>query len=180
MGWRTGTGCGIVRDSDFSEILDLTPLFSEPYVAVVPASHSCARQKSISPGMLRDESFVYYPRTAGARAFEKPLTKIGGIRLSTAYRAGSVTLVIDPALGRSRAGGICGSRMCAANLFSRRRVPATSECKGSKQHRSCLHEGGFAPNRRAFHADCHRFSNEVKTAGRHRFLGRNQKSRFLY
>ena len=65
---------GILRDSDPSEMLHLTPLFSEPYVAVLPAAHRCARQKSISAGMLRDEPFVYYPRTAGARAFEKPLT----------------------------------------------------------------------------------------------------------
>ena len=36
--------------------------------------HACARQKSISPGALRDEPFVYYPRSVGARAFEKPLT----------------------------------------------------------------------------------------------------------
>lgn len=65
---------GILRDSDPSENLHATPLFSEPYVAVLPATHRCARQKSISAGMLRGEPFVYYPRSAGARAFEKPLT----------------------------------------------------------------------------------------------------------
>src|SRR5580693_2811404 len=46
----------------------------EPYVAVLPVTHACAGQKSISPGILRNEPFVYYPRTAGGRAFEKPLT----------------------------------------------------------------------------------------------------------
>jgi len=40
---------------------------------VLPASHRCAGQRSISPAALRDEPFVYYPRSAGARAFEKPL-----------------------------------------------------------------------------------------------------------
>ena len=74
-GLENGTlDAGILRDSDALETLIVTPLFSEPYVAVLPASHKCAKQKSISPGMLRDEPFVYYPRSAGARAFEKPLT----------------------------------------------------------------------------------------------------------
>ena len=74
-GLENGTlDAGILRDSDALEMLNVTPLFSEPYVAVLPASHACAKQKSISPGMLRDEPFVYYPRSAGARAFEKPLT----------------------------------------------------------------------------------------------------------
>ncbi len=65
---------GILRDSDTAPHLEVTRLFSEPYVAVLPATHRYARQKSLSPGMLRGEPFVYYPRSAGARAFEKPLT----------------------------------------------------------------------------------------------------------
>jgi DNA-binding transcriptional LysR family regulator len=65
---------GILRDSDTSEMLNVKPLFSEPFVAVLPAKHPCAGRKSVSARMLRDEPFVYYPRTAGARAFEKPLT----------------------------------------------------------------------------------------------------------
>jgi len=74
-GLENGTlDAGILRDSDVLDTLHVTPLFSEPYVAVLPATHQCAKQKSISPGMLRDEPFVYYPRSAGARAFEKPLT----------------------------------------------------------------------------------------------------------
>jgi DNA-binding transcriptional LysR family regulator len=65
---------GILRDSDPSDVLNLRPLFFEPYVAVLPATHRCAKQKSILAGALRDEPFVYYPRSAGARAFERPLT----------------------------------------------------------------------------------------------------------
>jgi len=41
---------------------------------VLPARHPRARQKSISPAALRGEPFVYYPRSAGNRAFEKPLS----------------------------------------------------------------------------------------------------------
>ena len=74
-GLENGTlDAGILRDSDNAEMLTVTTLFSEPYVAVLPATHRYATQKSISPGALRDEPFVYYPRSAGARAFEKPLT----------------------------------------------------------------------------------------------------------
>lgn len=74
-GLENGTlDAGILRDGDASEMLAVTELFTEPYVAVIPATHACARQKSISPRVLRDEPFVYYPRTAGMRAFEKPLT----------------------------------------------------------------------------------------------------------
>jgi DNA-binding transcriptional LysR family regulator len=74
-GLENGTlDAGILRDSDPLDTLNVTSLFSEPFVAVLPATHPCARQKSISPGMLRDEPFVFYPRTAGARAFEKPMT----------------------------------------------------------------------------------------------------------
>lgn len=74
-GLENGTlDAGILRDGDPVEGLHVTTIFSEPYVAVLPATHPCARQKSISPGMLRGEPFVYYPRSAGARAFEKPFT----------------------------------------------------------------------------------------------------------
>ena len=65
---------GILRDGDPSDLLEVTTIYSEPFVAVLPASHPRARQKSISPGSLRDEPFVYYPRSAGTRAYEKPLT----------------------------------------------------------------------------------------------------------
>jgi DNA-binding transcriptional LysR family regulator len=74
-GLENGTlDAGILRDGDAVATLNVTTLFSEPYVAVLPVAHACARQKSISPAVLRDEPFVYYPRSAGARAFEKPLT----------------------------------------------------------------------------------------------------------
>ena len=74
-GLEDGTlDAGILRDSDPVETLNTVPLFSEPFVAVLPAAHPLARGKSLSPASLRDEPFVYYPRSAGARAFEKPLT----------------------------------------------------------------------------------------------------------
>jgi DNA-binding transcriptional LysR family regulator len=66
-------GCGHSRDGDPVEGLSVSTVFSEPYVAVLPANHPRAKQKSISPAALRGEPFVYYPPSAGARAFDKPL-----------------------------------------------------------------------------------------------------------
>src|SRR6201996_563109 len=74
-GLENGTlDAGILRDGDPLEGLQITTIFSEPFVAVLPAGHACAKQKSISVAVLRNEPFVYYPRSAGARAYEKPLT----------------------------------------------------------------------------------------------------------
>lgn len=63
---------GILRDADPAPTLQLTALFAEPFVAVLPATHPRARQKSLDPAHFRDEPFVYFPRSAGVRAFEKP------------------------------------------------------------------------------------------------------------
>ncbi len=74
-GMQSGTlDAGILRDGDPVEGLSVTTLYSEPFVAVLPATHPHARRRRLSLAMLRDEPFVYYPRTAGARAFEKPLS----------------------------------------------------------------------------------------------------------
>ncbi|NYF78596.1 LysR substrate-binding domain-containing protein [Granulicella arctica] len=77
-GLENGTlDAGILRDGDPTDTvdgLDVITLSSEPFVAVLPATHPRARQKSISPASLRGDPFVYYPRTAGTRAYEKPLS----------------------------------------------------------------------------------------------------------
>ena len=64
---------GILRDADPVENMRFTTLFSEPYVAVLPVSHPMAKRRRISPASLRHDPFVYYPRSAGSRAFEKPI-----------------------------------------------------------------------------------------------------------
>jgi DNA-binding transcriptional LysR family regulator len=74
-GLQNGTlDAGLLRDGDPVEGLVARTLYSEPFVAVLPAGHPRAGQKSISAAALRDEPFVYYPRSAGSRAYEKPLT----------------------------------------------------------------------------------------------------------
>jgi DNA-binding transcriptional LysR family regulator len=73
QGLENGTlDAGILRDGDPVDGLNVATIFSERFVAVVPANHPRAKQKSISPAALRHEPFVYYPASAGVRAFEKP------------------------------------------------------------------------------------------------------------
>lgn len=69
---------GILRDSDPQTELELTTLFKERYVAVLPKAHPRAAQKSIDARSLQEEAFVFYPRSAGSVAFDKPLALIGG------------------------------------------------------------------------------------------------------
>jgi DNA-binding transcriptional LysR family regulator len=81
-GLHNGTlDAGLLRDGDSGDLLGGEPgglisttIYSEPFVAVVPARHPLAKHKSISAAALRDEPFVYYPRSAGAHAFDKPLS----------------------------------------------------------------------------------------------------------
>lgn len=116
-GLENGTmDAGILRDSDPSETLNVKTLFTEPYVAVLPATHPCARQKSISAQTLREEPFVYYPRSAGARAYEKPLTifEEHGFRPHIVQEAShwvSILNLVGAGFGVSVAPA-CVSRMC--------------------------------------------------------------------
>lgn len=74
-GMQNGTlDAGLLRDSDPTDDLEAVTIYAEPFVAVLPARHPRAGQKSISPVHLRGEPFIYYPRSAGSRAFEKPLS----------------------------------------------------------------------------------------------------------
>jgi DNA-binding transcriptional LysR family regulator len=82
-GLATGAlDAGILRDPDATEGIHTEVLFSEPYVAVLPAQHPLAGRKAISAGALRDESFVFFSRTAGPRAYDKTaaLCELEGFR----------------------------------------------------------------------------------------------------
>jgi DNA-binding transcriptional LysR family regulator len=68
---------GLLRDSDPHPDLHTEVLFSERFIAVLPADHPRASQKSIHATALRDEPFVFYSRSAGALAWDKPLSLCG-------------------------------------------------------------------------------------------------------
>jgi DNA-binding transcriptional LysR family regulator len=82
---------GILRDADAREGLHMQCILSEPYVGVVPVGHKCARQRSITPAALREDPFVYYPRSAGETAYEKPLAifEAHGFRPRVVQEAGN-------------------------------------------------------------------------------------------
>ncbi len=65
---------GLLRDSDAVDGIEREPLWTEPYIAVLPKSHPLAKRKAIRPASLRHESFVFYARSAGATAYDKPLS----------------------------------------------------------------------------------------------------------
>jgi DNA-binding transcriptional LysR family regulator len=64
---------GIVRDTEADPALEILTLATEPFVAVVPAGHAHAHETTLHAGVLRDDPFVFYPRTAGERAFSRNL-----------------------------------------------------------------------------------------------------------
>ncbi len=68
---------GFLRDSDPHSELVTETLFSEPFVAVLPADHPRAHQLSIAATALRNEPFVFYAKSAGALAWDKPLSLCG-------------------------------------------------------------------------------------------------------
>ncbi|MGX6448532.1 LysR substrate-binding domain-containing protein [Patulibacter sp. S7RM1-6] len=73
-GLRAGdVDAGIVRDAEPVEGLEATPMLTEPFVAVLPRDHPRAGAGALSVGALAGTPFVFPPRAAGARAFEKPL-----------------------------------------------------------------------------------------------------------
>jgi DNA-binding transcriptional LysR family regulator len=65
---------GFLRDSGHVDGLEIESLFSEPFIAVVPRKHPLARYKIISAKELRDEPFVFFSPSAGALAYEKPVS----------------------------------------------------------------------------------------------------------
>ena len=65
---------GVVRDGDPTPGVTLHPMYAEPFVAVLPAGHPAAALSAVPVTVLQSEPWVYYPRSAGTRAFEKPLS----------------------------------------------------------------------------------------------------------
>lgn len=63
-----------LRDGGPLPGLDVEGLFSEPFVAVLPANHPLARRKTISASALREEPFVFFPLAAGRMAYEKTMS----------------------------------------------------------------------------------------------------------
>ncbi|MGA3189683.1 MAG: LysR substrate-binding domain-containing protein [Bryobacteraceae bacterium] len=63
----------LARDAGTPEDLHVERAFIEPFVAVVPVKHPLASRRSIPIRKLRDEPFVFFPRTAGSYAWENAI-----------------------------------------------------------------------------------------------------------
>jgi DNA-binding transcriptional LysR family regulator len=65
---------GFLRDAGQVPGLKIQPLFSEPFIVVVPKKHPLARRKTISARELRDEPFVLFTPSAGTLAYKKTVS----------------------------------------------------------------------------------------------------------
>jgi DNA-binding transcriptional LysR family regulator len=63
-----------LRDADLLDGLTIEPLFSEPFVAVLPHTHPLAGRRSISAALLRNEPFVLFSPAAGKLAYERTIS----------------------------------------------------------------------------------------------------------
>ena len=62
---------GFLRETRPGPPLASQVIFEEPVVAVLPASHALAARKSLAPGALRGEPFLFFPRRLGPAFYDK-------------------------------------------------------------------------------------------------------------
>jgi DNA-binding transcriptional LysR family regulator len=62
---------GFLRDSGPVDGLETVPLFSEPFIAVIPRRHPLAKCKTLTGAELRNEPFVLFTPLASQRAYDK-------------------------------------------------------------------------------------------------------------
>jgi len=67
----------LARDAGPADDLHVEPAFVEPFVAIVPKRHPLAKLKSIPISRLKDEPFVFFPRSAGNYAWENTMNLCG-------------------------------------------------------------------------------------------------------
>jgi DNA-binding transcriptional LysR family regulator len=64
---------GFLRDGDPSEGIEMSTVLREPYVAVLPASHTLARKRRLRVSDLRREPFIFFARRMGPLAFDRTM-----------------------------------------------------------------------------------------------------------
>ncbi|APA96002.1 LysR family transcriptional regulator [Nocardia seriolae] len=93
----TGTlDMAIVRDPDDQPGTVTVPLMTEPFMAIVPADHPLAERSSITGAELADNPLVFFPRAAGALAYEKNLSPLleSGRRPRVVQEATNWTIIL--------------------------------------------------------------------------------------
>jgi|ERR1700733_8773068 len=70
----TGTiDLAFLRDGDPTEGIEISTLFEERYVAVLPVAHALARKRSLRVQDLRKEPFILFARRMGPLAFDRTI-----------------------------------------------------------------------------------------------------------
>lgn len=64
---------GFLRDGGIISDLTVSLLLEEKFVAVVPLNHRLARQSTVRVSQLKDEPFVFFPKSAGPTAWERTM-----------------------------------------------------------------------------------------------------------
>jgi DNA-binding transcriptional LysR family regulator len=127
---------GFLRDGGPLPGLESETLFSEPFVAVLPANHCLASRKSISGATLREEPFVFFPqirRPVGLRQADLNLRRSW---LPPPHRArGAAVAYRDAAGGRGPWRKHCPS-LRGKDRRARRGLRTPEPCPRSEQHRA--------------------------------------------
>jgi DNA-binding transcriptional LysR family regulator len=70
----TGTiDMAFLRDGDATEGVQISTLFEERYVAVLPVTHALSRRRLLRVGDLRNEPFILFSRRMGPLAFDRTI-----------------------------------------------------------------------------------------------------------
>jgi len=131
---------GFLRDGGPTEGLEVEMLFSEPFFAVLPATHRLAQgseRRGVDAAELAREPFVFHSPTAGTRAYEKPMSicEAAGFRPTVVQEAPqwlTIMRLVGAGLGVSL-GPACVERIRTPEVVCRRfRGPARSSAVRSE------------------------------------------------
>lgn len=129
---------GFLRDGGPTEGLEVETLFTEPFLAVLPARHPLARRsRSIDARELATEPFVFFSPAAGTRAYEKPVSicEAAGFRPRVVQEAPqwlTIMRLVGAGLGVS-IGPACTERIRTPEVVCRRlREPAGTRAAQSE------------------------------------------------
>jgi DNA-binding transcriptional LysR family regulator len=130
---------GFLRDSGPTEGLDVEPLFSEPFIVVLPSKHPLAKRKTLTGAELRDEPFVLFTPLASQRAWDKTVSicEAHGYRPNVVQEAPqwlTILRLVGAGLGVSIAPA-CVQRIATPDVACRRlALAAGSRQSNAKRH----------------------------------------------
>jgi DNA-binding transcriptional LysR family regulator len=131
---------GFLRDAGPTEGLEVEPLFSEPYIAVLPRNHPLAQRKSLAAAKLRDEPFVFFSPGVGSRAYQKTVAvcEEHGFRPQVVQEAPqwlTILRLVGAGLGVTIAPA-CVERIAAPDVACRRLKSSTVRSDVELAHRT--------------------------------------------